>query len=256
MVISGIPDRDLEPHRFAAAAAAWGFPRGVPGELAESAIEYFADVEHRQPPFRQMMDQVRVGCFGTNSTDLLMWSHYADGLRGFCLGFDEDDLRRGAPEAYITDVEYLEVPPMVDSFVYAVADDQYDFHLTAISEGDALQEITQTEDPFRVDYQVAADEALETMHQTWRLIFAAKPLEWKYERERRMLLLSEASAASFHLHRYMPCALREVIVGDRMTAQFRKKLLKAVTTCCDGVRLSVAKRNEGSYRLSIAALEH
>jgi DUF2971 family protein len=81
-----------------------------------------------------MVDSIRIACFGSEPGNLLMWSHYADGLRGFCVVFDEKLIVSAEPEGYLTNVAYLEKPPLVDSFVYAVACDQQDYHLIAIEE--------------------------------------------------------------------------------------------------------------------------
>jgi hypothetical protein len=61
-------------------------------------------------------------------------SHYADGLRGFCVIFDEKALLGGRPEAYALDVAYLDKPPEIDSFIYGIARDQDWYSQTAIEE--------------------------------------------------------------------------------------------------------------------------
>ena len=37
---------------------------------------------------RRMNSQLGVACFSENRDDMLLWAHYADGHRGFCLEFD------------------------------------------------------------------------------------------------------------------------------------------------------------------------
>ncbi|WFU31299.1 DUF2971 domain-containing protein [Bradyrhizobium brasilense] len=66
-----------------------------------------------------MADSIRIACFGSERDNLLMWSHYGDGLRGFCIVFDEKLMVGARPEGYITDVACL-----------AVAHDQEDYHMT------------------------------------------------------------------------------------------------------------------------------
>ncbi|ROT94445.1 DUF2971 domain-containing protein [Histidinibacterium lentulum] len=56
----------------------------------EDVIAYFNECKDYQPPFQEMRDGVRIACFGSQRDNLLMWSHYADGLRGFCIVFDEN----------------------------------------------------------------------------------------------------------------------------------------------------------------------
>jgi hypothetical protein len=57
-------------------------------------------------PLRQQIDETRrrigVACFSTKNDDLLMWAHYADGHRGFCLEFDSsvEPFSKAKPVAY------------------------------------------------------------------------------------------------------------------------------------------------------------
>jgi hypothetical protein len=67
-------------------------------------------------PLRQHIDETRgqigVGCFSTKNDDLLMWAHYADGHRGFCLEFDSsvEPFSKAEPVAYQASI--LEVNPL------------------------------------------------------------------------------------------------------------------------------------------------
>jgi hypothetical protein len=70
----------------------------------ENSDEYFGSLENSQPHFKQMADRVRIACFGSEPDDLLMSSHYADGLRGFCIVFDEHLLMKVKLKGYISDV--------------------------------------------------------------------------------------------------------------------------------------------------------
>src|SRR3546814_18756533 len=69
-----------------------------------------------------------------SADNLLMWSHYGDGLRGFCIAFDEEAITRGDTTGYVLDVAYLDAPPHVDSFIYGVAWDQDWYSHVAIEE--------------------------------------------------------------------------------------------------------------------------
>src|SRR3546814_2287171 len=71
-----------------------------------------------------MRQEMRISCFSSEADNLLMWSHYGDGLRGFCIAFDEEAITRGDTTGYVLDVAYLDAPPHVDSFIYGVAWDQ------------------------------------------------------------------------------------------------------------------------------------
>lgn len=101
--VSGIPDEKNEPERFAEAVKAWGYDSGK-GMNDPDTVAYFEDVLSYEPPFEEMLDRVRIACFGSEPDNLLMWSHYADGLRGFCIVFDEEAIVGKGPEAYVLDV--------------------------------------------------------------------------------------------------------------------------------------------------------
>src|SRR3546814_7447189 len=81
-----------------------------------------------------MRQEMRISCFSSEADNLLMWSHYGDGLRGFCITFDEEAITRGDTTGYVLDVAYLDAPPHVDSFIYGVAWDQDWYSHVAIEE--------------------------------------------------------------------------------------------------------------------------
>ncbi len=139
-IIEGIPDPDRDPERFVAAARTWGFVVDTVAEAkAEPLIwdnfnDYFEECKHYVPPFDVMREDMRIACFGSEPDNLLLWSHYADGLRGFCVVFDEYLITNSEPNGYLLDVAYLDSPPEIDSFIYGIAWDQDWYSQTAIEE--------------------------------------------------------------------------------------------------------------------------
>ena len=123
-IVEGIPDPERESERFIAAVRAWGFDvKTIAEAKAEPLIwdnvdEYFDECQRYAPPFEVMRENMRIACFGSEQDNLLMWSHYGDGLRGFCVVFDEDLITNVEPKSYLLDVAYLEAPPKVDSFIH------------------------------------------------------------------------------------------------------------------------------------------
>jgi len=55
-----------------------------------------------RPQIHQTRGRVGVACFSAKNDDLLMWGHYADGHRGFCLEFDASvqPFSKGEPVQY------------------------------------------------------------------------------------------------------------------------------------------------------------
>jgi len=55
-------------------------------------------------------EQRGIACFSATITDIMMWSHYADGHRGFCLEFDTSQL----PFSKTLEVTYVDHPPLIN----------------------------------------------------------------------------------------------------------------------------------------------
>ncbi|WP_262269603.1 DUF2971 domain-containing protein [Microvirga yunnanensis] len=258
-IFEGIPDPEWEPERFLAAVRAWGFDvRTIAQAKAEPLIwdnfrAYFGECQHYVPPFEVMRQGMRIACFGSEQNDLLMWSHYGDGLRGFCIVFDENLIADVEPKGYLLDVAYLEAPPKVDSFVYGIAWDQDWYSQTAIDETNVaikyqgkmgLREELQM-------YEEAGANALRTMRDIWQQVFATKPTEWSYERERRLLVQTEKTDDTPVFRRYPHEAVKEVILGERMPEAYRSEVLAVLKTSYAGVRVKTAHRAQGIYTLII-----
>jgi hypothetical protein len=75
--------------------------KGSAARLRE-AVERSAVLAFGRPEIEAAFKQVGVACFAEKYDDLLMWAHYADGHRGFCLEFstDADPFGKAFPVAY------------------------------------------------------------------------------------------------------------------------------------------------------------
>lgn len=247
-IMNGVPSR-LQEARFAAAMQTWGFTV----DSGEDHEEYFLSLEYSQPPFKTLFDYTRIACFGKENNDLLMWSHYAEGLRGFCIGFDEQELLQSLEDVYLTDVKYLQEPPVVDAFVYAVALDQYEYNMSAI-EGRERNEAYFGKDPITDEqYKAVADESFEVMTNIWRRAFAVKPTEWKYEKECRLLFRTGNEDIRPILQHYPISAVRKIILGERIESEYQKQLLE-ITKLFPQVDIFHAKRSQNAYQLELVPL--
>jgi hypothetical protein len=182
-----------------------------------------------------------------------MWSHYADGLRGFCLVFNEESIVSAEPEGYVTDVAYLEKPPLVDSFVYAVAYDQEDYHLMAIEETETeIRHLGKTDQEGWIPvYKESAEAALKHMREMWQHAFAAKPVEWRYERERRLLVYTERQDREAILRPYPKEALKEIVVGERMPPDYLARLIEILKEQFGDIPVRTARCSSDLYTLVI-----
>jgi len=258
-IIEGIPDPERESERFIAAVRAWGFDIKTIAEakaeplILDNVDEYFDECQRYAPPFKVMRESMRIACFGSEQDNLLMWSHYGDGLRGFCVVFDENLITDVEPKGYLLDVAYLEVPPNVDSFVYGIAWDQDWYSQTAIKETNVMIKY-QGKPERRADipmYEESGAEALRTMRDIWQHVFATKPTEWSYERERRLLVQTDKSDNTPLLRSYPREAIKEVIVGERMPDAYRIEVLTILKKFYTGVPVKTARRAQGVYALII-----
>jgi hypothetical protein len=183
-----------------------------------------------------------------------MWSHYADGLRGFCLGLDETALELTSRE-YITDVEYLDSPPIVDSFLYVVAEDQFEYHLMAIEERERNEAYFGPDPISENDYRECAEEAFRLMTTIWRHAFAAKPLDWKYERERRLLIRTEQRDNLPIFYHYPQSAIKEIILGERIGPEYRAQILELAAQHYPDAQILSARTVADGYSLTIEATD-
>lgn len=247
----GIPDAMHEPKRFQAALRAWGMASSSPED--ENLVAYFDECQDYQPPFRQMRDTARIACFGSQPDNLLMWSHYADGLRGFCIIYDEDLIVEAEPEGIIVDVAYLCAPPILDSFVYAIAKDQEWYNQVAIEETEARVQHAGKEDEasWIPIYQRAGIDAVRQMREIWQLVFATKPLEWEYERERRLLVQTNLTDTTPVLRPYPQHAIKEIIFGERMPKDYKTQIMSILKKHYGSIPIKVARRAQESYSLVV-----
>jgi len=258
-ISGGIPDPNREPDRYLAALRAWGFDCLTVAEakndpaIKDSIDEYFDECQNYAPPFNEMRQEMRISCFSSEADNLLMWSHYGDGLRGFCVAFDEDAITRGDTACYVIDVAYLKAPPEVDSFVYGVARDQDWYSQIAIEETNTAIKY-QGKTGLQGDvamYQAAGAQALQTMQEIWQRVFATKPSQWEYERERRLLIQTDKSDEIPILRSYGRDAVREVILGERMPAEYSAQVLNVMRDCYPDVPIRTAHRALDAYKVII-----
>ncbi|MDX2370951.1 MAG: DUF2971 domain-containing protein [Colwellia sp.] len=150
----------------------------------------------------------------------LMWSHYSDGLRGFCLVFDKDRLLAWYYEKGIkvrpAVVEYTD-KPLVISFTDFI-DSSY--FLDQKPDYDLIENVTRT--------------------------ISMKSSSWSYENELRLL-----SKEDFHAHHYPPEFLIEIVIGEKMPEDQKNMVIDIAKTSNPNIEIKQAKLKYGSYDLEI-----
>ena len=146
----------------------------------------------------------------------LMWSHYSEGLRGFCLIFDENILMKSLRnennlnELHKVPITYQEILPEIDPI-------------------DELKKLTKGTDP-----------------KLFNAIPTTKSKVWEYEDEVR--LISENQG----LHKYSSDALIEIVIGNKMEEP-RQSLLKSIIKAkYPTVKVSYIDLRENEYKLEIS----
>ncbi len=236
IVRDGLPSFDDDDEWFQAAVAAWGFPGSKITDLPlgrETYLQYFGDLADRAPPMNIIYNPARVSCFSSDPVNLLMWSHYADGLRGCCLEYDGQCLVTESETTFVADVEYVESPPAIDTLVYAVTEDLFYY---AVDHG----------------YQEYEGEAFRIrLNSMMRGALASKPREWEYERELRLLVHTRQDDKAPIRHKYPVNALKSIIVGERMDDEYRTALRRVVDQLGVSVATQMAARSPDTYSLTL-----
>lgn len=236
--LAGQINREAEPERFAAMVRAWGFDDLAQAPL-EGTEEYFEQFETHDLGFS--LPGLRICCFASEPDNLLMWSHYGDGLRGFCVEFDEAAVTEviGGLEGFpfITDVAYADEPPSVDGMVLGVLDDQIDYAWMCWHEE-------------KNDFWMGEAERLtEEIRELYRRAFATKPQVWSYEKERRLIVQTDQRDLEPLTVILPPEAVLSVTLGELMPEADREAVQKIVAATYPQAALRTARRIQGAYTL-------
>lgn len=238
--VAGQIDREAEPERFAALIRAWGFENPAEAPL-EGTEEYFEQFESYN--LGLSLPGVRICCFAAENDNLLMWSHYGDGLRGFCLEFDEAAINKaisgfdGFP--FITDVTYSDAAPSVDGMVLGVLDDQINYAYMCFH---AEKNDFWLEEAKRLEGEV---------QDLYRHGFATKPVAWRYEKERRLIIQTDEHNMDPLAISYPPEAVKSIIVGELIDPCSLLLLKDIVRDNYPKIKFLTARREIFTYKLKI-----
>ena len=166
------------------------------------------------------------GIFSLSRTneEPLMWSHYADGHRGFCIGFSrsyfEDLIANSWQNLSIvggSDVEYSASPKYLDIII------------------EYIKNYRPTENRF--------DDLIK---QVLISIINTKSDKWCYEEEYRMVRFSKG------LLKFQPEAIKEIIIGQKTNSSDKTMLSKILeNTSLKHIKKKVADFSNNSYLMNI-----
>ena len=188
-------------------------------KIAEHDLQIITDIIHKS----------KIACLSLSEPDNdpidnnLMWSHYADGLRGFCLVFDGDFLQQDFYSSSNTmrpiKIQYQNTPNTLKLFDFVKSKSVLDI------DGD-------------INFEQSITETIAT-----------KSTDWEYENELRILSLDTSN-----FHNYSGQSLKEIVIGEKMPEAQRKLLLDTVKANHPEIIIREARLKPDSYSLEIVAL--
>lgn len=226
--INGYPDPITDRDRYLSVIKTWGFSADRADEAIETYNTYVDEIGDIPGLIDSKRYSARIACFCAEPNNLLMWSHYGDGLRGFCIEFDDcvfDEVSSNNYPIELHQVKYRTSPPSVDTVAYSIAHDMF-WHC---------------ED---------ADEGLSAMFELDSKILATKPYPWAYESEIRAITHVKNDDIGL-LVDYSPLFIKCIIVGDKAKSTDIEFIREIIAKLNPRIILEFAFRAQESYQVGI-----
>lgn len=242
-VLSKFPHKNDKSERLLSIYKAWGFSSLDDTDANDNYDLLVESLESAQPDVNSYLDSARITCFSKRADNLLMWSHYADGLRGFCIEY-EPSLIQSYDKIFskFYNVEYSKNPATIDTVLMSVLHDQTDYHSMILdSTPDSSTSLSASQ---------ALSQSIAKSDEIFRKMLASKPHEWKYEEEIRLISQSFSDKRG-ELFKYPPQAIKSVIFGEKMPLKQQSALRHIFKTHPCSIDFKTASRNKGSFNIFI-----
>jgi len=252
-IIEGFPIKDPNDLRFRNIVKAWGFDDPNSDLVSDNYDEYVLELEDTEPSIPLILDSARISCFSRKNDNLLMWAHYANGLRGFCIEFDPKYLMANASEfTKLYDVLYEDTPSVIDTALIAVLNDQVDYHNDAIYATETQSKYYRGDWAAEIEmYKDAMERAYRQNDEIYQKMLATKPLEWKYEEEIRIITQTEKTDKSGVTLKYPPEAIKSIILGEKMTPNHSQTIINIAKGYPTPIEIKKASRAPGKFDIVI-----
>jgi hypothetical protein len=155
----------------------------------------------------------------------LMWSHYANGLRGYCLKFNKQ--------------RFLESIYGLNGGVLLLA--------TKYFSAEIIYSEETIPKPPRLHEKISNNA--QELENIFLPMFSTKSSHWSYENEYRLL------SQSVGKHSYDPASLDELIIGERMPFDQQKLLVSIVKTENPKIKIKMATLKKNSYQIETIELQ-
>lgn len=166
---------------------------------------------HRKVVIPQLEDEIGIISFAGNRNHILLWSHYANGHKGFCVGVDRDGLLEWGKQRLLEDGEYIDI-----------------FDVSYEEEYPSLNPL---------------DLSLE---EYYALPLTTKAEEWCYEDEVRLLYRGGAET-KVNLD---PELFTELILGCNMDDDHNEEILSVVDSEFDDLPVYKSSMAESKFALN------
>jgi hypothetical protein len=257
-IFSGFPDKDSNSERIGEIIRAWGFDDANDVSALANYEDLILSLEDTEPSVPKTIESARICCFSKTEDNLLMWAHYANGLRGFCLEFDHETIITEDIDADIFEVLYELKPTTIDTAVSAVLIDQVDYNEDAIYETEIRLEYANLTDEQKENARSEIHmykEYLDSVHSKNREIYqkmlATKSIEWQYEKELRIILQTENLDKAGVFLKYPIQSLKSVIIGEKMPIMQRQTLYNIIRSKSKDISVKIATRIPGKFGVII-----
>lgn len=251
----GFPKLADRSERLMSVLNAWGFCDFDDEAVVECYEEYAESLEPGEPIITDFIDNARITCFSARPDNLLMWGHYANGMRGFCLEVDEGALLGNNDAASIYRVIYADKPATIDASVLAVLYDQLEYHRNAAWEVKVLADFHGIDKTGEIEgYREWYLADLDRVHSIYQKMLATKPVAWKYEEEIRLIVRASNCGKEGVQFSYPSQAIRSVILGWKISSEDERKVIDVVRRKYPMIPIRKVVANHGSFELEI--VEH
>jgi hypothetical protein len=190
--------------------------------------KYFAEPPVAQTAYAILEAQLsRVGVLSLSSTptDMLMWTHYADQHKGFCMGFERSEGSLLKDEAHTKPVQYFDDYPKLEINALEIS--------WSISVGNGT-----VSDSVEVDINESHLQA----------VIYSKAKNWEYEREWRVLVSEGGKPSPF------AGPLRKIIFGLRCQPDSKQRIREALDGTEGPVHFAEIEYTKGSFALQVRDL--
>ena len=179
---------------------------------------------------QEFMRQVGVLSLSKTAVDPLLWSHYAAGHSGVCLGFDVDKIR--SDSVFIRDdIDYRSHPP---------------YHALFLELAEELGQFVRPWENHRYDNKLGDEFYTRQISRLMHANLLVKSESWKYEKEYRLI----RSTSGFEP--FSPDSLQSIILGTRATDSTKRAIENVLRSpSYEHVRIQRAVHVEGSFEFGL-----